>query len=108
MTEFEIDTDEGRRPALDTIADAQRYRRYAADPDTAEYVVRVEWLDLPSRSPRRSARPDSSAIRTRCAGLRLAKWQHTVERLKAAFPGWNEGDSSANDAGVDGPASRRS
>ena len=96
MTEFEIDTDEGRRPALDTIADAQRYRSYAADPDTAEYVVRVEWLDT---------KPESEAVRetgffgnqnTVCRPM-ASKWQHTVERLKAAFPGWNEGDSSANE-----------
>ena len=96
MTGFEVDTDEGRQPALDVIADAQWYRERAAEPDTAEYVVRVEWL---------GAKPESEAVsetgffgnqNTVCRPT-AAKWQHTVERLKAAFPGWNQGSSSASE-----------
>ena len=52
-------------------------------------MVRVEWLDT---------KPESEAVRetglfgnqnTVCRPT-ASKWQHTVERLKAAFPGWNQ------------------
>ncbi len=97
MTEFEIDTDGGRLPALDTIADAQRYRSCAEDPDTAEYVVRVEWLDTKPESKAVSETGLFGNQNTVCRPT-SAKWHHTVARLKAAFPGWSQGgDSSGNE-----------
>ena len=89
MTEFEIDTDGSRQPALDVIADAQRYREHAEEPDTAEYAVRVKWLDTKPESEAVSETGFFGNQNTVCRPT-AAKWQHTVERLKAAFPGWNQ------------------
>ena len=97
MTEFEIDTDGGRQPALDRIDDAQRYRNHAAEPDRAEYVVRVQWLDTKPEAEAVSETGFFSNQNTVCRPT-SAKWQHTVERLKAAFPKWSQGgDSSGNE-----------
>ena len=97
MTEFEIDTDGGRQPALDRIDDAQEYRNRAAEPDRAEYVVRVEWLDTKPESEAVSETGFFGNQNTVCRPT-SAKWPHTVERLKAAFPRWSQGgDSSGNE-----------
>ena len=87
ITEFEVNTPGGRRPALDVISDPSGIREYANDPDKREYAVRVEWLDT---------KRDNEAFRevglfgnqnTVCRPM-AAKWPHTVGRLKSAFPNW--------------------
>jgi hypothetical protein len=94
MTEFEIDTDGGRQPALDRIDDAQRYRNHAAEPDRAEYVVRVQWLDTKPEAEAVSETGFFGNQNTVCRPT-SAKWRHTVERLKAAFPRWSQGGDSS-------------
>ena len=88
ISEFAVDTPDGRRPALDVVTDAERFRAYTEDSDKAEYAVRVEWLD---------SKPETDAVseagffgnqNTVCRPM-AAKWQHTVERLKTAFPNWD-------------------
>ena len=93
MTEFEIDTDGGRQPALDRIDDAQRYRNHAAEPDRAEYVVRVQWLDTKPEAEAVSETGFFGNQNTVCRPT-SEKWRHTVERLKAAFPRWSQGGDS--------------
>ncbi len=66
---------------------AEKYRLTAEDPERAEYFVRVRWLDTV---------PENKAVNevglfgnqnTVCQPT-TPKWRHTVDRLKAAFPGW--------------------
>lgn len=88
MSEFFVTTDAGSQPALDVLKDGSRYRQWNDDPDKAEYVVAVDWLDTV---------PESDAIdevglfgnqNTVCAPT-TPKWRHTVERLKTYFRRWN-------------------
>ena len=88
-SEFRVSTPEGERLALDVIRDGERFRARNDDPDTAEYFVRVDWLD---------AVPVSEAVyevgffgnqNTVCQPT-TPKWRHTVERLKQAFPKWQK------------------
>lgn len=88
-SEFHVSTPEGERLALDVIRDAEEFRARNDDPDTAEYFVRVEWLDVV---------PVSEAVyevgffgnqNTVCQPT-TPKWRHTVERLKQAFPKWQK------------------
>jgi hypothetical protein len=76
------------RPALDVLSTAPKLRASAADPDRAEYFVRVAWLDTV---------PEDQAVRevglfgnqnTVCQPT-TPKWRHTVERLKTFFPNWD-------------------
>jgi hypothetical protein len=87
MAEFRVKTEDGERSALDVLQFADSYHRRVADPDKAEYVVRVEWLDTV---------PEERAINevglfgnqnSVCQPL-TPKWRHTVERLKSHFRGW--------------------
>ena len=86
--DFTVSTSAGVRPALEVLEDAERYRKNADDPEKSEYFVRVEWLDTV---------PESRAINevglfgnqnTVCQPT-APKWRHTVDRLKAYFPKWN-------------------
>jgi hypothetical protein len=88
VKDFKVMTKEGERPVLDVLPYSDKLRKNAADPDKAEYFVRVAWLDTV---------PTSKAINE--VGLfgnqntvcepRTPKWRHTVERLKAFFPKWD-------------------
>ena len=89
ITEFEVDSDDGRRPVLDVLSNAEEYKRLADDPDKVEYCVRVQWLDT---------KPESEAVHevgffgnqnTVCRP-RAPKWGRTVERLKTHFPKWKD------------------
>ena len=53
ITELEVETPEGPKPALEVLENAAEYERRSQDPDYAEYYVRVEWLDT-NRSLRQS------------------------------------------------------
>ena len=87
VTEFEVDSDEGKQPVLDVLSNAEEYRQSANDPDQVRYFVRIQWLDT---------KPESEAVRelgffgnqnTVCQP-RTPKWKHTVDRLKTHFPRW--------------------
>lgn len=85
--DFRVQTETGMQPALLVLKNADEYRLTANDPERAEYFVRVRWLD---------AVPEKNAVNevglfgnqnTVCQPT-TPKWRHTVERLKASFPGW--------------------
>lgn len=91
VMDFTVQTESGERPALEVLKHAEQYRLHAGDPDLSEYFVRVRWLGVV---------PATNAINevglfgnqnTVCQPT-TPKWRHTVERLKAAFPNWNEND----------------
>ena len=85
--EFLLQTPSGERSALDVLKFGEVYKKYADDPEKAEYFVRVGWIDTV---------PDSKAINevglfgnqnTVCQPS-TPKWRHTVERLKTYFKKW--------------------
>lgn len=87
INEFTVTTPDGVRPALEVLQYAEQYKKYADDPEKAEYFVRVSWLDTV---------PESEAINevglfgnqnTVCQPS-VPKWRHTVERLKTYFKNW--------------------
>jgi hypothetical protein len=84
-TEFVLATDEGERPALEVLREANYHREFADDPERAEYFVPVEWLDTV---------PVEKAINeiglfgnqnTVCKPT-TPGWRHTVDRLKERLP----------------------
>lgn len=87
VKDFKVQTEAGEQPALLALRHADKYRLTAEDPESAEYFVRVKWLDTV---------PENRAINevglfgnqnTVCQPT-TPKWRHTVERLKLAFPNW--------------------
>lgn len=87
--DFTVPTPECDRQALDVLKHAERYRRYADDPERSEYFVRVKWLDTV---------PASQAVKevglfgnqnSVCQPL-TPNWRHTVELLKTVFKKWQE------------------
>lgn len=87
MREFSVDTDKGTRPAFDVLVDGQRYRDRDDDPDRAEYVVPVEWLDTVKTSNAFNEIGLFGNQNTVCQPS-TPKWRHTVERLKTKFHKW--------------------
>jgi hypothetical protein len=91
MSDFNIKTDTGLRNALDVFGG--RFRERASQPDMAEYVVPVEWLDTV---------PESEAFdevglfgnQNTVAKPTAPKWRHTVDRLKTYFKKWDSQCSS--------------
>ena len=86
--DFKVPTDLGDKPILSLLHNADHFRRYAADPENAEYFVGVDWLD---------AVPESRAFNevglfgnqnTVCQPT-TPKWRHTIERLKTQFTRWD-------------------
>jgi hypothetical protein len=88
VKDFTIMTKEGERPILDVLPYADRLRRNAADPDKAEYFVRVAWLDTVPAAKAINEVGLFGNQNTVCEP-RTPKWRHTVERLKTFFPNWN-------------------
>jgi len=88
VKEFKVETPEGERPCLEVLQHANLYRQNANDPETAEYFVKVEWLDT---VPTKKAVNEVGLFgnqNTVCQPT-TPKWRHTVERLKTHFPKWN-------------------
>lgn len=87
--EFELPDESGNlRPALEVLTDRNYHREFADETERAEYFVPVTWIE---------AVPLDKAIdevgmfgnqNTVCAPTK-AKWRHTIDRLKQAFPGWD-------------------
>lgn len=89
VTEFNVQTENGEQPVSSVLKHGNDYLADADDPDLAEYFVRVHWLDVV---------PENNAVNevglfgnqnTVCQPT-TPKWRHTVERLKQAFPHWEE------------------
>ena len=95
ITEFEFDTPGGKRSALDLISDASEIRERANDPDKREYAVRVNWLDTKRETEAFKEAGLFGNQNTVCRP-RVAKWSHTIKRLKDEFPNWT-GQPSGQD-----------
>ena len=90
--EFTVPTPEGDRLAVDVVRDGERFRARGDDPQTAEYFVRVEWLDTVDNKHAVNELGLFGNQNTVCQPT-TPKWRHTVERLKTVFAKWHGGDS---------------
>lgn len=90
MRDFVVNTDDGTLPALDVLRDGERYRSRMNDPDMAEYVVAVDWLDTVPEA-RAFNEVGLFGNQNTVAKPTTPKWRHTVERLKAFFKDWDRG-----------------
>jgi hypothetical protein len=82
--EFKVSTPEGERLAIDVISDGPRYRARSDNPETAEYFVRVEWVDTVAAKDAMNEVGSFGNQNTVCQPT-TPKWRHTVERLKTRF-----------------------
>ncbi len=89
VSTFTVPTDEGDKLAMDVIRDGERYRMEAADPDQAEYFVRIEWLQTIGSNEALNEVGLFGNQNTVCRPT-TPKWRHTVERLKMRFPNWKK------------------
>lgn len=89
IADLKVATPQGDKPALDVLKFGQTYRRNAADPDKAEYAVRVQWLDTVTEDKAVWETGFFGNQNTVCQP-RTPKWRHTVERLKKYFPNWDQ------------------
>lgn len=87
ITEFEVDSDKGRRPVLEVLSNAEEYRPYEGDPDKVEYFVRVRWIDT-KPAPQAVHEVGFFGNQNTVCRPRATKWGHTVDRLKTYFPKW--------------------
>lgn len=88
VNDFKVSTPEGERPCLDVLQHAALYQQNAADPEKAEYFVKVDWLDT---VPAKNAINEVGLFgnqNTVCQPS-TPKWRHTVERLKTRFQKWD-------------------
>ncbi len=85
IDEFMVDDEAGRRVPITSLPlQAAKHATMATNPEKAEHFVRIRW---------RKTVPIAEAIREKglfgnqnsAAEPRAKKWQHTVERLSAAF-----------------------
>lgn len=87
VRDFAVSTDQGERPVLDVLSNAEQLRRHADDPDKAEYFVAVDWLDTVDEVHAMNEVGLFGNQNTVCQP-RTTKWRHTVELLKSRFPRW--------------------
>jgi len=88
VKDFKVETPQGERPCLEVLQHADLYRKKANDPETAEYFVKVDWLDT---VPKERAINEVGLFgnqNTVCQPT-TPKWRNTVALLKAQFPKWN-------------------
>lgn len=84
IDEFNVETDKGALPLLEAHINADYHRQWVDDEDKAEYVVRVKWLKTVPVKKAVSELGFFGNQNTVCKPT-TPKWNHTVERLKAAF-----------------------
>ena len=86
--EFTVVTPSGERPVLEVLRYSEELKKFADDPENAEYFVRVDWLDTVDE---RSAVREVGLFGNRNTVCKppSPKWRHTVERLKSFFPNWD-------------------
>jgi hypothetical protein len=88
VNDFQVMTENGERPCLDILQTGSFLRNLAEDPETAEYFVRVKWLDTIAEHEAFNEVGLFGNQNSVCQPT-TPKWRHTVERLKAQFPNWN-------------------
>jgi hypothetical protein len=85
--EFTVPTPEGDKPALEILADKERFRQVADDPERTEYFVRVEWLNTVPETQAISEVGLFGNQNTVCRPT-TPSWRYSVDRLKTYFPNW--------------------
>jgi hypothetical protein len=84
--DFKVTIDDGsERSALDVLASATYHREFATDPEKMEYFVPVEWAETVPIDKAVNEIGLFGNQNTVCAP-KTPKWRHTIERLKEAFP----------------------
>jgi hypothetical protein len=81
-------TSEGEKSFFDAINNGEYYREFASDPDKAERVVRIHWLQT---VPEDQAINETGFFGNQNSVCKPAtpKWRHTVEQLKRHFTNWD-------------------
>jgi hypothetical protein len=90
-TDFELTADDGsERPALDVLTSATYHREeIVTDPDKMEYFVPVEWAETVPLDKAVNEIGLFGNMNIVCAP-KTAKWRHTIERLRRAFPDYEK------------------
>ena len=88
VREFKVNVKGTEQLALKVLSTADQLRQLAADPEKAEYFVRVQWLDTVPQNKAFKAVGLFGNQNTVCQPS-SPKWRHTIERLKTHFPKWN-------------------
>mgnify|MGYP001824614829 CR=1 FL=1 len=87
-SDFEVQTANGRAPALDVLKDGNYHREYVDDEERCEYFVPMQWLET---------KPLDQAVQrigmfgnqnTVCKP-QAQKWRSTVDSLKKYFPNFD-------------------
>lgn len=86
--DFKVQTAEGERPCLEVLENAEVFRQRSANPETAEYFVRVKWLDSVAENAAVTEVGLFGNQNTVCQPT-TPKWRHTIDRLKERFPRWD-------------------
>jgi hypothetical protein len=81
ITDFQVPTPEGERPALDVLTGAAYHRDFVNDPERAEYIVPIEWQKTVPIEEAVSELGMFGNQNTVCKPT-TPKWRTTVERLK--------------------------
>lgn len=89
VDKFILPTPDGDRSILELVTNSEPLRRNAGNPELGEYFVRVQWLQTKDASHAFDELGLFGNQNSVCKPT-AAKWRHTVERLKTAFPLWNQ------------------
>ena len=82
--DFKVLTPEGERLAIDVVRDGPGYRARNDSPETAEYFVRVDWIQTVPVGQAFNELGLFGNQNTVCQPT-TPKWRHTVERLQTFF-----------------------
>jgi hypothetical protein len=87
--EFKVKTPQGERSSLEVLKHSDSYKSNADDPEKTEWFVRVEWFNTVSEDKPVKELGFFGNQNTVCQPV-TPSWRHTVERLKAHFPKWDD------------------
>jgi hypothetical protein len=89
-SDFKVTTEDGsEHPALDVLNSASYHREFADDLEKTEYFVPVEWAQTVPLGGAINEIGLFGNQNSACAP-KTAKWRHTIERLKQAFPDYEK------------------
>lgn len=89
VSDLIVSTPEGDRSAMDVLQNRATYRATADNPETAEYCVRIKWLDTCDEQHAVNEVGLFGNQNTVCKPT-SPKWRSTVDRLKTRFLKWND------------------
>ena len=88
LTEFEIETEVGRKAASEVLKEGSYHKTFADDPEKSEYFVPVKWLDTVPLDKGVQGIGLFGNQNTVCKPT-SQKWRHTIEHLKTIFKKYN-------------------